>query len=113
MLSAQSSVDDDVANDIQKALERMAVEGVSVANVIYDGMTLDEVERILRRDVTVVSDLRFVEDEPLMADISYHGNYLVFWSGPEYTDPIVIGHARRSLYDTYGEVAIEHNVLSH
>lgn len=101
---ASAQMTQEQADALQRAVARIASINYSVENVIFDGMTIREVEEVLGEPVAIGDRAVFVEGRHWHA--SSHGTWLVLWNEPIYSfRPVVIGFLRR------GETRIRHNYV--
>lgn len=96
-----AGISDESLQALQRAVVNIAIRNNAVENLIYDGMTVRDVEAILQQRVAL--SVEFIVNE--VYHVSAHGNYLVLWSGAAYTNPVVVGFVRR------GETRIRHNYV--
>lgn len=90
------------------ALEDIARKDHLVENVIFNGMTVTQVEDILGERVSINPDFDFTSAivREGYSNRSNHGNYIIFWSDRyRRHDPVVIGYIRR------GETTVRQNIL--
>jgi hypothetical protein len=103
IFAQQSGISQKQLDTIKSALQRIAISNNAVENIIYDGMTYQEVMKILNVEaLSITTD--FNQDHALIYP-SFVGKYLIFWSGLAHSNPIVIGYSVR------GSKTIKHNTL--
>jgi hypothetical protein len=92
------------ADALQRAVARIANVDFSVENVIFDGMTVDDVEDVLGEPVQIEHTAVFVEGRFMHA--SSHGTWVVLWNNAFRSNrPVVVGFLRR------GETRVRHNYV--
>ena len=80
---------------IKDALQRVVISNNLVESAIYDGMTYNEVLKILGMvDLFIGAWDRHEGGSDLSVYTSRVGKYVIYWSGGVGTNPIVIGYAR-------------------
>lgn len=94
-VSAQT-VSSNQAEAIRSALQRIAISNSTVENIIYDGMTYQEVLQILGRNREQMS-IQFRGNPDLgNPNLDFYcpvGRYYLHWSGSAYDNPVVVGYS--------------------
>jgi len=80
---------------IKNALQRIAISNNAVENVIYDGMTYEEVMDILNvRSLGILTEVENDERGVYTLAFSVVGRYRVYWSTAwEHQHPVVAGYS--------------------
>jgi hypothetical protein len=98
---------------LQQAVADIAMRNHAVAHLIYDGMTVNDVEAILAQRIIIEyhgivqqqpgggSTFTFVQARPG----TNHGNYIIVWSNLRAETAVVVGYQRR------GESVVHHNYI--
>ena len=91
----QIGVNQKQVDAIKNALQRIAITNNAVENVIYDGMTYEEVLEILNvRSLGILTEVENDELGVYTLAFSVVGRYRVYWSTPwEHKHPVVTGYS--------------------
>ena len=101
---ASAQMTHEQANALQRAVARIANTDYSIENVIFDGMTIDEVRAVLDEPVVISYRATFAGNRSWNS--SSHGTWLILWSEHVYRmRPVVVGFLRR------GETRVRHNYV--
>jgi hypothetical protein len=104
LFAQQGGLKQSQLDEIKSALQRIAMSNNAVEQIIYDGMTFEEVKKILNVRELGIQNTSF-DGYRTIVYVSYVGKYILYWSGLEYSNPIVLGYSLR------GSTVIRHNAL--
>ena len=112
-LGQTTTLSKDQKQALQGALTRIAMADALVPNMVYNGMTFNEVQRVFDRQELSLQEHYMVENDKYIvkygrgyANQCRIGNYIVFFSSPySHQNPVVIGYSR------FGESTIYENNL--